>query len=127
MTYEVNNGCETEGRKVAEKPLEVNTGNFKEEVLNSNIPVLADFWTEWCMPCRMISPVIEELAEDHKGKIKFVKINVDNNTELATDLQILSIPLLILFNNGKELTRIVGANPKDYIEKEISQALKAGE
>ncbi|MGB2705770.1 MAG: thioredoxin [Candidatus Omnitrophota bacterium] len=109
---------------MAQSAAEVNAGNFKKEVLNSDVPVLVDFWAEWCMPCRMISPIIDELSEDYKEKIKIAKVNVDNNAELATDLQILSIPLLILFKDGKEITRITGVNPKGYIAKEIETALK---
>jgi len=108
---------------VAENLLEVNTGNFKKDVLDSSTPVLVDFWAEWCMPCRMITPIIEELAGEYKEKVKFTKVNVDNNTELATNLQILSIPVLILFRKGKELTRIVGANTKEYIKGEIETAI----
>ena len=108
---------------MADNLLDVNSNDFKKEVLNSEIPVLVDFWAEWCMPCRMIAPVVDELSEDYKGKVKFAKVNVDNNTQLATNLQILSIPLLILFKNGKEVTRIVGANPKEAIQKEIDSAL----
>ncbi len=109
---------------MAENVSEINAANFKKEVLNSEIPVLVDFWAEWCMPCRMISPVIDELSDDYKGKIKMAKVDVDGNPELATELQILSIPLLILFKGGKEMTRITGANPKEYIAKEIEAALK---
>jgi len=109
--------------KVAENLLKIGTDNFKTEVLDSDTPVLVDFWAEWCAPCRMISPVIDELSGDYKGKVKFAKVDVDNNTALATDLQILSIPVLILFKNGKEITRITGANPKEYIQKEIDKAL----
>jgi len=108
---------------VPENLVEVNADSFKAEVLDSKVPVMVDFWAEWCMPCRMIAPAVDELSSDYKGKVKFAKINVDNNTELATDLQILSIPLLILFKNGKELTRIVGANSKEFIQKEIETAL----
>lgn len=102
----------------------VDSQNFTDEVLNSDIPVMVDFWAPWCMPCRMVSPIIDELSEHYKAKVKFTKVNVDDNTELATDLQILSIPLLILFKSGKEMTRIVGANPKEYIQKEIDRALR---
>ena len=103
--------------------LQVNTDNFKQEVLDSGFPVLVDFGAEWCMPCRMIAPVMDELSEEYKGKIKFAKINIDNNTQLATELQILSIPLLILFKSGREITRMVGANPKESVKREIDQAL----
>ncbi|OGW75098.1 MAG: thioredoxin [Omnitrophica bacterium RBG_13_46_9] len=109
---------------MAEDLVEINMGNFKEEVLSSKIPVLVDFWAEWCMPCRMIAPIIAELSKDYKGKVKIAKVDVDNNAELATELQILSIPVLILFRNGREIARITGANPKTYIQKEIETALK---
>jgi thioredoxin 1 len=108
---------------VAEHVSEINTQNFKTEVLESELPVLVDFWAEWCMPCRMISPIIDELSAGYKGKVKFAKVNVDNNTDLATELQILSIPQLILFRNGKEITRMTGANPKEFIQREIDTAL----
>lgn len=101
----------------------VNENSFKKEVLDSGIPVLVDFWAEWCMPCKMMAPVVDELSADYKGKIKVVKINVDNNTILATDMQILSIPVLILFKNGSELTRIIGGNTKEYVKKQIDKAL----
>ena len=109
---------------MAEKLLEITKDTFKKEILDSKIPILVDFWAEWCMPCKMIAPVVEELAADYKGKVKIAKVNIDDNTELATDLQILSIPVLILFKNGTELTRIVGANPKEFIKKEIERALQ---
>ena len=109
---------------MAENLIDVNTKNFKKEVLNSELPIVVDFWAEWCMPCRMISPAIEELSKEYKGKIRFAKVNVDNNTQLATELQVLSIPVLIVFKNGKELTRIVGANPKNQIQREVEAALK---
>ena len=117
--------CLPAGReeKVAESLLEVNVDNFKAEVLNCDIPVVVDFWAQWCMPCKMIAPIIDELSGDYKGKVKFVKVNVDNNPQLATELQILSIPVLIIFRNSKELKRIQGANPKPYIQKEIDTAL----
>ena len=108
---------------MATNVLQVNTAEFKKEVLDSEIPVLVDFWAEWCMPCRMIVPVIDELSGEYKGKIKFVKINVDNNTELTTELQILSIPTLVIFKDGKVVKRVTGANPKNVIEKEIKSVL----
>ena len=103
---------------MAEHLTEINTDSFQKEVLSSDIPVVVDFWADWCMPCKLIAPVVDELAKEYKGKIKFTKINVDNNTQLATDLQILSIPVLVVFNNGKEVRRIMGANPKKAIQEE---------
>jgi thioredoxin 1 len=123
MSYEVHSKS-LKGGEMAGNLLEINTDNFKSEVLNSNVPVVVDFWAQWCMPCRMITPIVDELSGDYKGKIKFVKVNVDDNPRLATDMQVLSIPVLIIFKNGKEIKRIQGANPKPYIEKEIEKALK---
>ena len=103
---------------------EINADVFKKEVLESPEPVVVDFWAEWCMPCKMLTPTVDELAREYAGKVKFTKVNVDDNTELATDLQILSIPVLIIFKKGKEIKRIVGANPKQEIKREIDEALK---
>ena len=103
---------------------EINSDVFEKEVLSSSLPVVVDFWAGWCMPCKMLTPVIDELAKEYEGKVKFAKVNVDNNTELATNLQILSIPVLIVFNKGNEVTRIVGVNPKQDIEREINEAIK---
>ena len=109
---------------MAEALKEINSDVFEKEVLSSSLPVVVDFWAGWCMPCKMLTPVIDELAKEYEGKVKFAKVNVDNNTELATNLQILSIPVLIVFNKGKEVTRIVGVNPKQDIEREINEAIK---
>jgi len=108
---------------VATNVLQVNAAEFKKEVLESKTPVVVDFWAEWCMPCRMIAPSIDELSGEYKGKIKFVKINVDDNPELTTELQILSIPTLVVFKDGEAVKRITGANPKNVIQKEIKSAL----
>jgi thioredoxin 1 len=108
---------------MAEKLKDIDFQSFKKEVLDSDAPVLVDFWADWCMPCKMISPVIDELSADYEGKVKFTKVNVDDNTRLATELQILSIPVLILFKNGKELMRITGVNTKEHIKREIDAAL----
>ena len=103
---------------------QVTEASFNTDVLESDVPVLLDFWAQWCMPCKMIMPSIKELAEEYKGKVKFAKVDVDNNTQLANQLQILSIPALVLFKNGKEIKRIVGANPKEAIKSEIDSALQ---
>ena len=123
MSYKVYNFSELKEEKVAEHLLEVNESNFTKDVLESKIPVVVDFWAEWCMPCKMVTPIVDELAAEHTKKIKFVKVDVDNNTKLATNLQILSIPALLVFKNGKEAGRIVGANSKSQINKEIEAIL----
>ncbi|MFH1593456.1 MAG: thioredoxin [Candidatus Omnitrophota bacterium] len=105
--------------------MDVSSENFKEEVSNSKLPVMVDFWAEWCMPCKMISPTVDELSKNNAGKVKFAKVNVDNSPELATNLQILSIPALILFKGGKEIKRIVGVKTKEQIQIEIDSGLKS--
>ncbi len=86
--------------------------NFKEEVLQSDRPVLVDFWAPWCGPCRMLAPVLEELDGDLAGKVKVAKVNVDEEMELAAQFQVASIPTLLLFENGQAVRRTVGAQPK---------------
>ena len=86
--------------------------NFKEEVLQSDRPVLVDFWAPWCGPCRMLAPVLEELDGDLAGKVKVAKVNVDEEMELAAQFQVASIPTLLLFENGQAVLRAVGAQPK---------------
>lgn len=97
--------------------------NFEDEVINSNIPVLIDFWAEWCGPCRMVSPIIDELAIDYEGRIKVGKINVDEENELAMQFRIMSIPTIGLFKGGKLVDKIVGARPKAEFEKFIEKNL----
>ena len=86
--------------------------NFKEEVLQSDRPVLVDFWAPWCGPCRMLAPVLEELDGDLAGKVKVAKVNVDEEMELAAQFQVASIPTLLLFETGQAVRRTVGAQPK---------------
>jgi thioredoxin 1 len=95
--------------------------NFKAEVIESDLPVLIDFWAPWCSPCRMIEPIVEEIAKEYEGKIKICKLNTDEAPEVAVQNQVISIPTLILFINGKEIKRIVGAVPKSAVVKLINQ------
>ncbi|NUN09579.1 MAG: thioredoxin [Ignavibacteriaceae bacterium] len=99
--------------------------NFKNEVLDSNLPVLVDFWAPWCGPCRIVGPVVEELAKDYNGKLKVVKVNTDENQMVAAKYGIRSIPTLGIFVNGKVVDGIIGAVPKQYLESKISPYLKA--
>ena len=92
------------------------TANFNEEVLQSDIPVLVDFWASWCMPCKMLAPIVEQVAEENPD-IKVGKINVDEEKELAAEFQIMSIPTLIVFKDGKAVKISSGLRPKEEIEK----------
>jgi thioredoxin 1 len=96
--------------------LTITDGNFEAEVKKSTIPVLVDFWAEWCMPCKMIAPAIEELAKEYAGKIKVGKVNVDSENELASQFGIVSIPTLLVFKAGEIYRQKVGAIPKHEIE-----------
>ena len=86
--------------------------NFRDEVLNSDIPVLVDFWATWCGPCRMVAPIVEEIADEHDGRIKVGKVNVDEEPELAMQFRVASIPTLMVFKNGQLVNTAVGYRPK---------------
>ena len=101
----------------------VSDANFGEEVLSSKEPVLVDFWAEWCGPCRAIAPVLEELSGELAGKVKIVKLNVDENPATAQKYGIMSIPTLMLFKNGELASRQVGAAPKQKLQQWISGAV----
>ncbi|MGM9550708.1 MAG: thioredoxin [Clostridia bacterium] len=89
--------------------LQVNSKSFQDEVLNSPIPVVVDFFATWCGPCRMLAPVLESVSEDYEGKVKFVKLDVDEAEDIARDYSIMSIPTIIIFKNGEEAAKTVGA------------------
>ncbi|HEY4720815.1 MAG TPA: thioredoxin [Anaerolineae bacterium] len=92
---------------------------FGEQVLKSNVPILVDFWAIWCGPCRMVAPIVDELAHEHEGKLKVMKLDVDENENTAIAYGVMSIPTLILFKNGKPVERIVGFRPKGDLAKKI--------
>ena len=98
---------------------EINKANFEAEVLKSDIPVLVDFWAKWCMPCKMIAPVLEELAGEFAGKLKVGKVNIDEEGDLAAQYGIESIPTLFVFHKGNIAQRLVGNAPKTELEKII--------
>ncbi len=103
--------------------VELNDANFEEEVLKSSIPVLVDFWAEWCAPCRIIAPVVEELATEYSGRVKVGKMDVDSNPQTSMKFGIRSIPTLLIFKNGQAVDTIVGAVPKNVIEEKITAQL----
>ena len=98
---------------------ELNKDNFEKEVMEANVPVLIDFWASWCGPCRMMSPVIEKIAEEMGDKLKVCKVNVDENHELAEKYEIMTIPAFIVIKNGAEAGRTIGVQPKEDILKLI--------
>jgi thioredoxin 1 len=95
--------------------LRVDDSNFEQEVLGSDIPVLVDFWADWCMPCKMVEPVVEEIAAQYEGKLKVCKLNVDEARNTAGEYQVMSIPTLAVFKNGELVDKAVGALPRDAI------------
>ena len=107
------------------KPVEVNDENFEAEVENADTPVVVDFWAVWCGPCRMIAPIVEELAEEYDGKVKFSKLNVDDSPAVSMKYGIRSIPTLLVFKDGKPVDQIVGAVPKREVQKRVDAALSA--
>ncbi len=100
------------------------TKSWETEVIQSDKPVFVDFWAEWCGPCRMVSPVVEELAEEYDGKVKFVKVNVDQANELASKYNVFSIPTLALFNKGELVSQQVGAASKESYKNMIDKAVE---
>lgn len=105
------------------KPIDVDDKNFDQTVLESKTPVLVDFWAPWCRPCLMVAPLVEELAEEYSGRMSFVRVNVDQNPQVASKYNIMSIPTLIVFKNGEPASHIVGFRPKEELKQGLDSVL----
>ena len=106
------------------KPITVDDSTFDQSVLQAKTPVLVDFWAIWCGPCRMVAPVVEELAEEYEGKVTFAKLDVDQNPRTASKYGIMSIPSLIIFKDGSPISNIVGFRPKAELKRSLDAALE---
>lgn len=105
------------------KPKDVTDADFETEVLKSEVPVLVDFWATWCGPCRLVAPIVDELAKDYDGRVKFVKVNTDENITTAATYGIRSIPTLLVFRDGKPVDQIIGFKPKSELGRLLEQAI----
>ena len=103
--------------------LDITDDTFEKEVLKNSLPVLVDFWAPWCGPCRIVGPVLDKLSTEYQTKLKFSKLNVDDNQEIAARHDVRGIPCMIIFSNGKEVDRVIGAFPEDAIRKKIDLIL----
>ena len=104
-------------------PITVSDFTFEEEVINSDIPVLVDFWADWCAPCKIIAPIVEDLAGEYDGKVKFAKLDVDGNPKVATTYGIRGIPTLLIFKGGSPVDQVVGAVPKAVLKSRLDKAI----
>jgi len=115
---------EVKGGQAAVGVIEVNGANFENEVLKCNLPVVVDFWAPWCGPCRMIAPITEKLAKEYQGQLKFCKLNVDVNSQIAEKYQVMSIPLLLFFKEGKVIDQSLGAVSESALRSKVESLLR---
>ena len=107
----------------SDKILTLNDKNFQDEIKGTQVPILVDFWAEWCAPCRMIAPMLDEIAEEYEGKIKIGKLNVDQNRSIAAQFGVMSIPTLIVFKGGEMVEQMIGAQPKENLLKVLQSVI----
>lgn len=115
---------EVRGKKIPTKVIEINDKNFGEEVLKCGSPVLVDFWAPWCGPCRMIAPLTEKLAEEYAGQIKFCKLNVDENPQMASRYQVMNIPKLLFFRDGQVVDESIGVVPESKLRSKVESVFR---
>jgi thioredoxin 1 len=105
------------------KPVVISDGTFDAEVIKSDVPVMVDFWAPWCGPCKMVAPILEEIASEYDGRIKIAKMDVDQNPEIARQYRIMSIPSLLIFKEGKLVDQVVGALPKAQLLDHVAKII----
>ncbi|MCU0499401.1 MAG: thioredoxin [Anaerolineae bacterium] len=110
---------------MSDKTVEITTENFETDVLKSDQPILLDFWAEWCGPCKMVSPIVEQLADEYAGKMRVGKVDADQHQDLVIRYQVMGLPTLILFKNGEPVMRLSGYKPKNEITKKIEATLNS--